>query len=115
MQMPNTRKRIECKRPRGCISNAASSGGADAANEDDLLCTVCWHDYQVKSGTRITSPCWHSYQLASGKRSADVASEDDLLCTVCWHDDQMRKGKGYIAVPAYVGSLAEAKTAPDFM
>eukprot|EP00983_Pelagomonas_calceolata_P006424 211151-Pelagomonas_calceolata.AAC.1 len=33
-------------------------------------------------------------------------------CTKCVCSKERKKGKGYIAVPAYVGSLAEAKKVP---
>eukprot|EP00983_Pelagomonas_calceolata_P068328 1149872-Pelagomonas_calceolata.AAC.3 len=58
--------------------------------------------------------------LALCSRCCQVADYRSIRTSVkaidCWlimkNDFQERKGKDYIAVPAYVGSLAEAKNAP---
>uniref|UniRef100_A0A7S3QWJ6 RING-type domain-containing protein n=2 Tax=Dunaliella tertiolecta TaxID=3047 RepID=A0A7S3QWJ6_DUNTE len=67
---------------QGCISNAASSGGADAANEDDLLCTVCWHDYQAT----ILFPCGHAV-LCAGCADSVMKEErpgrPSKICPMC--------------------------------
>jgi len=66
----------------GCISGTASSGSADLASEDDLLCAVCWHSYQET----ILSPCGHAV-LCAGCADSVMKEErpgrPSKTCPIC--------------------------------